>query len=56
MPPGIDPEEEKDHLAWLEEHVAKDENRWFRVSDAEEWELGRREEDPRLRAVSLPGD
>ena len=56
MPPGIDPEEEADHLAWLEEHLGKDENRGFRVSDAEEWELGSGEEDPHLRAVRIASE
>jgi MoaA/NifB/PqqE/SkfB family radical SAM enzyme len=53
MPPGLDPKEE-DHLAWLEERLGKGENRRFRVSDAEEWEFGPREKDPRLRTVDLP--
>jgi radical SAM superfamily enzyme YgiQ (UPF0313 family) len=56
MPPGIDPGEEEDHLAWLEKHFGKDENRRLRVSEAEEWEFGPREGDPRLRAVGLPRD
>jgi hypothetical protein len=56
MPPGIDPEEEKDHLAWLEDHVGAEGGFRFRLADAEELALGPHEEDLRLRAVGLPRD
>jgi hypothetical protein len=56
MPPGIDPEEEKDHLAWLEDHVGAEGGFRFRLADVEEWTLGSHEEDPRLRGMGLPWD
>jgi len=53
MPPGIDPEEEQDHLAWVEDRVGREGEVRFRLADAEEWAVGTLEEGPLLRAVGL---
>jgi radical SAM superfamily enzyme YgiQ (UPF0313 family) len=56
MPPGMDPEEEEDHLAWLKDHVGGEGGFRFRLADAEDLALGPHEEDPRLRGVGLSCD
>jgi radical SAM superfamily enzyme YgiQ (UPF0313 family) len=56
MPPGIDHEEEEDHLAWLEARLGGGGGFRFRLADAEDWAIGPHEEDPRLRAVGLTSE